>query len=121
MSDKFCPAGKIECELISVGDYSGDKMCSAGTAIYVDGLDCCQFPSRQVPVKGEATEQCFVDPTIIKAEVYGFNLGIDAAIAAARKIQTEQYPEIYSYNEKTCPLCAIDKVIAALEALKKEE
>lgn len=67
------------------------------------------------------SEPCFFKELLAEFGDDMYTAGLDAAIAAARKIQTEQYPEIYSYNEKTCPLCAIDKVIAALEALKRGE
>jgi hypothetical protein len=101
MSDKYCSAGKIECEVYSL-DNSASGYCQAS---FVDRRwEQCPWPSRQRPVEkaggdgltvGEAVEAAnFVSAIIRNAKSAGINEGVERAKMAIRscsRCEIEKY------------------------------
>ncbi len=117
MSDKFCPAGKCECEQYVDGECCANLIFSQSERHYFEidikesEIEVCPWPSRQVPVKAEPTFEQEID----HARAIGFTAGIDAAIWAVEKIP---WPKD-SFSDDQINFCG-GVIIAAIAALKGE-
>jgi hypothetical protein len=136
MADKYCPAGKCECERYHRGSYNGDIFCSTVNLTETNRDKECPWPSKQQVAAEIATmprnekikkdffralgslyiavEESIADDVcnIVHAyvkQIYldGKNAGIDAAIGAVKKT---------ACAKGSCQF--VDEVLDAISALK---
>jgi hypothetical protein len=109
MSDKYCSAGKIECEVYSL-DNSASGYCQAS---FVDRRwEQCPWPSRQRPVE-KAGDMIGIDFAggYEKGKIDGINKGVERAYSKIdeilRKLKRYNRPEYRSILEEHIAACRV--------------
>ena len=60
MSDKYCPAGKCECDGYTIDPEDGKPFCNI-LFCGMDDFEVCPWPSRQMPKQISGRSQALAD------------------------------------------------------------